>query len=595
MIYTNKDIVHLLKSAAAALLLTNENRFRIIAYQKAADAVEGSSQEVFEMWKLGKLADIEGIGPSLQQHLNEYFTKPEGSYLEKQLAKVPATVYELMKAPGIGPKKAYKIVMTFKLFNLDTVVGEIHKLAAKNKIAELEGFGEKSQQDILDALKIHENRKDQEERMSLPIAFTLAQDVQRYLLKNKHVQEVNTLGSLRRMNATIGDVDVVAVAEKKYADEIIEHFTNYPEKISIEGKGDEKASIITAAGRRVDLRVVEKERYGSMLQYFTGSKAHNIKLREYGLRKGFSLNEFGIKKGKSKAGQGRATDFSFDSEEKFYEFLGLQWVPPELREGNEEVLLAAQKKLPELVELSDIKGEFHIHSSFDVEESHDPGTDSMVDMIKKAQELGYTYLAFSEHNPSISKHTDDQIIRLIKRKNEAVKALNEKLKDFTCINSLEVDILPDGRLALPDEAFQYLDMIVVSVHSSFTQPNEKMTERILRGLSYPKVRVFGHPTARLLGKREGVQADWDTIFDFCSKKNIALEINSATSRLDLPELLVRAALKRKNIFSIDTDAHEVSGMDAMHYGVAVARRGWCQKSDIINTQPISAIKKWLEI
>jgi len=594
MTYTNNDIVHLLKSAAAALLLTDANRFRIIAYQKASDAIESSSQEVFEMWKLGKLADLEGIGPSLQQHLNEYFTNPSDSYLEKLLSKIPAPVYELMKAPGIGPKKAFKIVKEFNLNSVETIVSDINKLAQENKIAQLDGFGEKSQQDIVDALKIHEGRKNQEERMSLPVAFSLAQEVMDFLRQSAYVQELDTMGSLRRMNATIGDVDIVAVADKDHSQEVIDLFVTFPKKVSIEGQGDEKASIITASGRRVDLRVVEKQRYGAMLQYFTGSKAHNIKLREFALKKGFSLNEFGIKKGRSKAGQGRETDYSFETEQKFYEFLGLQWVPPELREGTEEVRLAAAKKLPKLIELKDIRGEFHIHSNHPVEESHDPGTHTPEDMVKKAQELGYEYLAFSEHNPSISNHTEEQTVNLIKKKQAAIHKLNDTFKDFTCFNSLEVDILPDGALALPESAFEYLDMIVVSIHSSFTQPLEKMTERILRGLSHPKVKVLGHPTGRLLSKREGIQADWDKIFAYCKERRIALEINSATSRLDLPELLVRRALRNKNIFVIDTDAHSVDGMDAMHYGVSVARRGWCQKNDIMNTQPLSVIQKWLK-
>lgn len=332
-----------------------------------------------------------------------------------------------------------------------------------------------------------------------------------------------------------------------------------------------------------------------MLQYFTGSKAHNIKLREFSLRKGLSLNEFGIKKGKEKAGRGRATDYTFSREKDFYQFIGLQWIPPELREGTDEITLAAHNKLPNLVELTDIKGEFHIHSSFDVEESHDPGTDSIEHMVEQAQKLGYSYVAFSEHNPSVSNHTVKDIVKLIQNKHKAIEEFNQKHKDFHCINSLEVDILPDGTLALPEEAFEYIDMVIVSIHSSFKQSLDQMTERILRGLSHEKVKVFAHPTARMLGKREGIQASWDKIFDYCSKQRIALEINSAPSRLDLPELLVRSALKKGNKFVIDTDAHSTDGMHFMHYGVSVARRGWCEKSDIINTQPFSEIKKWLNI
>lgn len=594
MSHSNKELVHLLRSVGAALLLTGANRFRIIAYQKAADAVEGSSEQIYNLWQRDQLGEVEGLGPSIQQHLAEYFNDPENSYLEKQLDKIPRTVYELMKAPGIGPKKAFKIVDEFDLTNLKTIVKDVKKLAKDNKIADLPRFGEKSQAEIVKALDIHEERKDQEERMTLPTAFTLSQNVIQYLEKNKYVQETDTMGSLRRMSPTIGDVDVVAVVEKDHVSDVIDHFTNYPEKISIEGKGSEKASIITAGARRVDLRVVEKERYGSMLQYFTGSKSHNIKLREFGLKKGYSLNEFGMKKGKAKAGQGRATDHTFDSEKKFYEFLGLQWVPPELREGTNEIDLAAKKKLPDLVELEDIRGEFHVHSSFPIEESHDPGTESIDEMANKAISLGYSYLALSEHNPAQKGHSVDDIVKLVKSKRDAIDKANKKLKGKLYIfNSLEIDILPDGELALPEEAFEYLDMAVASVHSSFTQPLEDTTSRILKGLSHPKVKVFGHPSGRLLGKREGINADWDKIFKHCKKQSIALEINSAPSRLDLPEHLVRKALEMGNIFVIDTDAHSTDGMNAMHYGISVARRGWCEKSDIMNTKPLSEIKKWL--
>ena len=584
---TNKDIAHIFRSIAAAYLLTGVNRFRTIAYQKAADTVEQMTREVYDFWENGKLNEIEGIGPTISQHLDEHFKDPAHSYLTKQLQLVPSTVYELMKAPGIGPKKAFKLVSHFKLLDPSTVVREVKKLAEDDRISGLESFGRKSQDDIIESLEIFERRNGQNDRMSLPTAYAMSEQILQYLKKNPHVQHIDTLGSLRRMVATIGDIDIAVVADKKDAANIIEYFINYPQVLTIEGKGPEKASIITKGGWRVDLRVIEMRQYGSMLQYFTGSKAHNIKLREFALKKGYSLNEFGIKQVKDKN-----SISAFAAEEKFYAFLGLQWVPPEIREGTDEIKLAAVKRLPDLIRLEDVKGEFHVHSSFNIEPSHDLGADTFGKMISLAKTLQYEYLGFSEHNPSQSGHSSAQIINLIKKKQSEIKKTALK-NSFTCFNSLEVDISPDGSLAIPDEAIRYLDMMIVSIHSSFRMKKDEMTKRILKGLSYPKVKILGHPTGRLLSKREEIDADWDAIFAFAKEKNIALEINSWPERLDLPDMMAKTAIKNGNKLILGTDAHAAYQMNNMFYGVAVARRAWAMKSDIINTKSSEEIKKWI--
>ncbi|KXK09333.1 MAG: DNA polymerase/3'-5' exonuclease PolX [Microgenomates bacterium OLB23] len=554
---TNKQLVHLLRSVAAAYTLTNVNRFRIIAYQKAADAIEGFNQEVYDAWEnkgLQGIAEMGGIGPTICQHLDEYFAKQSGSFLEKQLNTIPSPVYELMRAPGIGPKKAYRIVKEFNLSNLVTVFSDVEKLASTHKIAALDGFGEKSEADIAKAIRTHLGRLDKEERMALPEAFALAEEVIMYMKQQSEVEEINALGSLRRRVSTIGDIDVAVVAKESTYEKILAHFVNYPQTSTIENKGTNKAAIITKNGTRIDLRIVNRERYGAMLQYFTGSKGHNIKLREYALKKGFSLNEFGIKNVKT------GTTKTFENEEDFYAYLKLPYIVPELREGTDEIKRAIGGKLPQLVELRDIRGEFHVHSSFPIEPSHDLGLHTFEEMIETAQHLNYKYLAFSEHNPSVSKHSAPEVVALLKAKKQALMEVQKQHKNITLLNSLEIDILPNGELAVPIEALAHLDLCVVSIHSAFNQSRDVMTQRILKALSYPKVKILGHPTARLINKREEIDADWDMIFKFVAKHNIALEINAFPNRLDLPDTMVRKALSYSCQFVIDTDAHRREDM-----------------------------------
>lgn len=585
---TNKDIVHILKSIAAVYLLQGANRFRMIAYQKAADAIEPLTQEVYDIWQNGQLNTIQGLGPSLQEHLDEYFKNPNGSYFQKKLEAIPASVFELMKAPGIGPMKAYKIVMALGLTDPKTIFEDIRKAAAEDKIATIESFGAKSQEDIVKALDILHERGTQEDRMTLPIAIQLAEDVTTYLKQNAHVKKVESMGSLRRRAPTIGDVDLLAVCDDEHMKEVVSYFVKYPHAISIEAEGTDKGAIMVSGGRRVDLRVVPERQYGAMIQYFTGSKAHNIKLRELALKKGYSLNEFGIKEVKT------GYIHEFKTEEAFYEFLDLEWVPPEIREGFDEIKLSQKRAVPTLVTTADIKGDFHVHSSFDVTTSHDLGADPIEDMARKAHELGYEYLALSEHNPAFMKVSAHEAADIIKGKKEVIDAWNANPKyPVHLFNSLEIDIQPDGSLALAEEAFKYLDMCVVSLHSSFRMSRADMTARILKAFSYPKVKIMGHPTGRLLGKREEVDADWVAVIEEAKKRDIALEINASPDRLDLPEGLVRQAIEHGTKLTVDTDAHSARHMDGMKFGVYVARRGGAPKNAIMNTQPLSSIINWL--
>lgn len=582
---SNKEVAHLLRSVAAAYILEEKNRFRILAYENAADAVEHLNRQIQDVWEAGQLQKISGIGATIASNLDEYFRKGDNSYLIKAIKKFPASIYVLMKVPGIGPKRAYKLVKSLHIENETTVVADLIKAAKDGRIGQIEGFGEKSALEIENSLNLYKSSQEKEARMPLTLAHKLAEELKSFMLQNPFVRRIDALGSLRRWVVTTGDIDLAVVAARGKEKDIIQHFLSYPGRVKTVVSGPKKATLTLASGYDIDLRVADEESYGAMLQYNTGSKAHNIKLRDFALKKGYSLSEYGIKKIQN------SKLLKFKTEEEFYKFLGLQYIPPEIREGTNEVDLAAKNKIPILTDASDIKGEFHIHSNFDLEPSHDLGRSSLTELIKHAQDLKYDYIAISDHNPSVGNHKPEEIVSIMKKRMEFFKKAS---KGFEVLVSCEVDILPDGKIALPQAALDYVDMIIVSIHSSFRQPKHEMTKRILKALSYPKVRILGHPTARLIGRREEIEVNWEEVFAECKKRNIAIEINSSSMRLDLPDSLVQEAKEMGGIkFAINTDSHEVSQMDNMFYGVSVARRGWLTKNDIINTKSYKEIRKWV--
>jgi len=374
--------------------------------------------------------------------------------------------------------------------------------------------------------------------------------------------------------------------------EAIKRFITYPHQKLIE-QGPTGASLLLHNGRQVDMRVQTPQAYGAMLQYFTGGKNHNIKLRERALSKGKSLNEYGIKDLKTKKVK------EFKTEEELYAALGLDWIPPELREDRGEIDASFLHRLPKLVHLEDMRGDLHVHSSYDLESSHDVGTDDVGVCLTKAADLGYAYIGFSDHNPSVGKHTTDEIIAIMKKRKQKYEKLHmawvkKSKKDVGMFVMCEVDILPDGKLALPNRAFEFVDAVIVSIHSSFALPKGEMTKRVLAALTaHPKVRIFGHPTARLLGNREGVDFDWGKVFATCKERDIALEINAAPQRLDVSDAVVVDGKKHGVRFCIDTDSHASENLTLMQYGVSVARRGWATKDDIVNTLDYNDFKKWL--
>jgi len=588
--WTNQEVAELLRAVAAAYEVRNASKFKVIAYDRAATSVEHLTTEIKDLWDEGKINEIPGVGPSIAQHLDELFAKGQSSHFREVMKGLPPAMFELIKISGIGPKTAFKLCQSLKIWRKKGALERIKKAAEEGKIRRLPGFGEESERKIKEAVTQAKLKKKEKPRMLLPYAAELAKKIIAYLKSSPWVEDAQPLGSLRRQCATIGDIDI-AVKTKK-PKKVVAFFLKFPQIKQVLNQGEKKASVVLHNETQVDLRTQDAQTWGSMLQYFTGSKHHNIALREWAQKRGFSLSEYGIKK--VKTGKVIRTK----TEEEFYRYLGLPWIPPELREDQGEIEAAQKNKLPKLVSIKDIKGDLHLHSDFDVEPSHDLGKDDMETMVKKAAQLGYQYLGFTEHNPSISQHTPQQIISILSRKKELVEKINRtcaKKLNIKVLNGLEVDILPDGRLALPEKAFALLDYVIASVHTSFHQPKKKMTQRILTALDFPKVRFLGHPTGRKLEMREGYEVDWEKVFAKVLKNGQFLEVNAFPDRLDLPDFLVKEAIQHGVKLVVNTDAHQVEHMELMPYGVAVARRGWARKKDIVNTLPWKKFAKAFKI
>jgi DNA polymerase (family 10) len=596
---TNVEIAKLLRSIAAAYEIkdNDKNKFRIIAYERAADAIEHLSSEAKDLWDDGKLDDVAGIGSSISQHLGEIFSKGKSKHFQYILSNIPTAVFDLLPIEGVGPKTSFKLVKELNLSSPNSIK-KLLKKCEEGKVSKLEGFGEDSEKAIIKSIKEISGR---EKRLLFNYAENISEEIISWMNKNHFVERVDALGSLRRRASTIGDIDISVSTNNTI--EVIKHFTKYPKSSRVLEKGERTASIILPGNIQVDLMVQEPKSYGSLLQHFTGSKHHNIALREYALKKNLSLSEYGItKKFKSK----KNIKYNFSSEKEFYNFLEMGWIPPELREDTGEIdaalnsFLSKSQGLPKLIELEDVKSDLQIHSDFDIETSHDLGESSMMEIAKKGDILGYEYLAFTEHNPSQRGHTEKNIMNILKRKKDYVEKINYSISQSNfkrlkkVFNSLEVDILPNAKLPISEKSLDFLDFVLVSIHSSFRKSRNKMTQRILGALSYPKVKIFAHPTARKLNEREGIELDWDKIFEYCKNNNIWLEINADPMRLDLPDYLVKQAVKNDIKLTLGTDSHHKDHMDNMKYGVYVARRGWAEKKDIVNTNSLEEFEMMIK-
>ncbi|MBI2593303.1 PHP domain-containing protein [Candidatus Daviesbacteria bacterium] len=581
---SNADVANLLKSVATAITLSKGNFFEIRAYNSAADAIEHSTSEIKDLWQEGKLGDIPGVGKSIQSYLEEYFKTGKVKHFDSLLGRHPAVIYELIKIPGIGPATALDLskigVKSIDDLKEKIESGKIIKDGLSEKLSEKIGRG---------LLEINSRTG----RMLLPYAFSQAEKILEYLKKSKDVIEASPLGSLRRMVVTIGDLDFAVSSKNPSA--VVDHFIKMPGVKEIQGQGESKASIVLESGLHVDLLVGEPDSYGALLQHFTGSKHHNVHLRSIALDKGLSLSEYGLRKVVSGKSLESGEVIHCKTEDNLYEILGMQTPPPEIREDTGEIEAALIKGLPGLVNLKDIKGDFHLHSNFPIDSSHDYGTGSPEEIIKKGIELGYKYVGLSDHAPALGTHTKEEILKLIEKRKKVIQELQTKYKSIRVLNGLEIDIASDGSLTVPEDSLKLLDYTVVGIHTGHKGSKESITKRILTALESPYATILAHPTGRLINERDSYDADWEEIFKIAAKNKKFLEINSYPNRLDLRDDLIRMALKFGVEFIINTDSHSVEQMVNMPFGVSVARRGWATKKDIGNTWDWKDLRKWFTI
>lgn len=578
---SNAQVAKIFRNVAASYTIKGiGNIFQIRAYQAAADSIEHSSAEIFDLWQEGKLADIPTLGEKIRGYIDELFKTGKVEHFKEVEEGISGVVFELLDIPGVGPKTAQNIAK-LGVISIDDLKRQIKSGELVNK-----GFSGKIAQKIMDGIRQLSSRGG---RMLLPFAITQAQKILEYLKKSPDVIVANFLGSLRRQSATIGDLDFAV--SSKTPQKVIDYFVRFPNSLRVVDQGENKATIILQSGIQSDLLVGDPDSYGALLQHFTGSKNHNIHLRTLAQEKGLSLSEHTPAK----------------TEEEFYKLLNMDIPPPEIREDTGEIEAAIKHDLPKLVEMSDIKGDLHLHSNFPLEPSHGPGVNSIEEIIKSAQSLGYEYVGISDHSPAVSTHTPEQIIQLIKTRTKFIQAIKEKTKSIRVqhaelntsgvhiLNGLEIDIQMDGSLSVPEEALKDLDFCIAGIHSGHRGSKEEITKRLIGALQSPYVDIISHPSNRLLNERESSDIDWEQVFKLAAKNKKVLEINAFPNRLDLREDLVREGLKYGVKFIIDTDAHEVSQMVNMPFGVAVARRGWASKADIVNAVGWTKFSEWFKI
>ena len=573
--FSNKDIAKLLKEISAAYEAKGENRFKVVAYDSAATSIEHATSELKDLWEEDKLNTIPGLGKSIQEHLEELFKTGKVKHFDSVKKSLPQGMFPLLDIGGLGPKSAYKLARELNVKNVE----DLKRAAKEGKISKLSGFGEKSEEEILTA--IAELSIKTTNRYLLTEAFPVAERVLKHLRSHKDCERAEPLGSLRRMVATVGDIDIAVASKNPKA--IIEHFKKFKEISRLLDAGPRKSSALLLNGMQVDLLASSPRAFGALLQHFTGSKNHNVHLREYAISKKMSVSDYGIKAG------GKLHEFK--TEEEFYRFLGMDFIEPELREDSGEIETALFRKLPKVIELKDIKGDIHLHSNYPIEPSHDFGKDSFEAIVKRAKELDYEYIGFSDHSPGFSTHSEAQIIKLINRRKDKIEQLKTSSKNIKVLNLLEIDILTNGQLSVPEEGLKLLDGTIAGIHSSHRHNKHMITKRLMTAISSPYVQVISHPTGRLLNQRESYDADWPKVFEACSKSNTLLEINACPNRLDLTDTLIREAIKRGVKLMINTDAHDLKHMDNMRFGVAVARRGWAEKKHIANTLPWVEFRK----
>ncbi|MCX6815446.1 MAG: DNA polymerase/3'-5' exonuclease PolX [Candidatus Aenigmarchaeota archaeon] len=553
----NKEVAQLLYGIADLLELKGEMIFKVVAYRRAAQNIENFSKPVEDLWKENTLNTIPGVGKGIAEHIDEFLRTGKSEYLEKMKKKMPMDFESLMNIEGLGPKK---VKMLYDKLKIKTVK-DLESAAKAGKIRKLAGMGEKTEQNILKGIEFSKKAK---QRMLLGVALPMAEHIINNLRKLGYVHKAEYAGSLRRKKETIGDIDILVTSSQP--NKVINHFTKMPGVADVIVKGPTKVSV-HYNNIQVDLRVLKENEYGSALLYFTGSKEHNIELRKVAIAKKLKLSEYGLFRGnKMIAGC---------TEEEVYKALGMQYIEPEMREEHGEIRLAQKHSLPKIISYSDVVADLHMHTKWS------DGLNTIEEMALAAKQLGYDYICITDHVGKLKIASALSEKDIDKQRKEI-----EKVQDKTGIHILhgaEIDIRVDGRFDVSNEALKKFDLVFAALHSALKGPIERNTQRIIKAMENPNVDIIAHPTGRLIDRREGATLDIQKIIKKSLETNTVMEINSQPNRLDLNDVNAKAALEDGCKLVINTDAHSADPLKAMKLGVAVARRAWTQKKDILNT------------
>jgi DNA polymerase (family 10) len=571
MVIKNSDIADVFDRIADYLEIENENPFKIRAYRNASRLIRGLGPELKDIVSAGEsLTELPGIGRELAAKIVEILETGTAQALEKLKQKVPAGVIEMLKIPGLGPKRVSALYHELKVESLP----ELKEAAEAGRIHSLPGFGARTEQHIREALEALDRRPA---RVSIAAARPQVERLVGCLRRLPGVAAVAVAGSFRRCRETVGDIDILVAAGEESP--VMERFTAFDEVQQVLARGETKSSLVLRSGLQVDLRRVAPQSFGAALQYFTGSQAHNIAVRSLGRQRGLKINEYGVFDGEEK--------IAGDTEESVYRALGLAWIPPELREDRGEIEAACEGRLPELVEAADVQGELHSHTRAT------DGRNSLEEMAREAQRRGLKYLAVTDHSRYL-KMVDGLDERRLRTQIEDIDRLNAKLKGIRLLKGIEVEILDDGGLDLPDSVLKELDIVIGSIHNRFRLSVQQQTERILRAMDQRFFSILGHPSGRLINEREPYAVDMAAVIQKAKERGSFLELNANPQRLDLNETYCQMAREAGVLVAINTDAHSVADFDQIAYGVGQARRGWLEKKDVLNTRPLSELMRLLK-
>jgi DNA polymerase (family 10) len=562
----NKEIAAIFSSIADTLEIKGEIGFKVTAYRKASRILEDLTEDIEDIVKENRLLTIPGIGSGIASKIQEYIQTGDMKKYMEALSSIPETLLDLLNIQSLGAKTIHTLYKELGVKNLE----DLKKVIQDGSLVRLYGLGEKKAENIKRGIEIFEKAQ---ERISIYEAMIIANEVTAYLEKSPDIIQLSPAGSLRRLKETVGDIDLLATG--KDGAKIIQFFTEFTGLKRILASGKTKASAIVAVKniqKQLDLRVVEESSFGSALQYFTGSKAHNIKLRGLARERGLKISEYGVFRGEKKIA---GTD-----EAGIYKTLDMPLIPPEMREDRGEIELALKNNLPQIVDSKDIKGDLHVHTHYS------DGTLTVEELAKLARKIGYEYICVCDHSQSVKYANGLSPERLIQQMEE-IDHINKRLKGLKILKGTEVDILQDGQLDFPEELLRKLDFVVAAIHSGF---KHHVTERILKAMENPYVRVIAHPSGRLISRREGYDVDLEKVLEGAQKTGKALELNAYYDRLDLNEFYLKKAKDKGVKISIGTDTHSPQGLAMMQFGIGIARRAWLEKRDILNCLSYNQIK-----